>query len=68
MVYWISFYIIKAISKIFWPCTFYGVENFPSQGGFIIASNHISNLDPFILGLSQTRKFNYFAKEELFRN
>ncbi len=34
--------------------------------GFIIASNHISNMDPFILGLASRRRLSYVAKESLF--
>lgn len=45
-----------------------GKENIPKKGGFIIASNHVSNLDPVILGFSCPRNLNFMAKEELFRN
>jgi len=34
----------------------------------IVASNHASNLDPFVVGSSFPRKLRYLAKEELFRN
>lgn len=40
----------------------------PKSGSFIIASNHISNIDPFILGISTKRKFSYVAKDSLFKN
>ena len=28
-----------------------GLENVPSGGGFVLAANHISNLDPWALGM-----------------
>ena len=56
------------IDRIYLRCTFKGRENFPDSGGFIIASNHISNLDPPILGLSKKLRFYYVAKENLFKN
>lgn len=45
-----------------------GRENIPKKGGFILASNHVSNLDPVIVGVSCARKLNYMAKQELFAN
>lgn len=41
----------------------------PDDGkGYIIASNHLSLTDPVILGLSQKRRINFMAKDELFKN
>ena len=37
------------------------------SGGLIVAANHISNLDPPILGASLPRPVWYMAKKELFR-
>ncbi len=44
-----------------------GVENIPLQGGCIIASNHRSNLDPFVLNSISPRPILFMAKEELFK-
>ena len=68
MIYWISYYIIKIIGQIFSPRTILGKEHVPDQGGFILASNHKSNLDPFLIGLSFNRRISYMAKDSLFRN
>lgn len=47
----------------------FGKENIPKQGGFILASNHLSNLDPVLLGVvASPRELHFMAKEELFRN
>ena len=40
----------------------------PSEGGVILASNHLSNADPVLLGLASKRRLNYMAKSELFSN
>lgn len=45
-----------------------GTENIPEQGPVIICSNHISNLDPPVVGGALTRDIHFLAKEELFRN
>lgn len=68
MIYYISYFFFKALSVLFFPLTVIGRENLPVGQGFIIASNHISNLDPFILGVASRRRLNYVAKDSLFRN
>ncbi|MFH1675852.1 MAG: lysophospholipid acyltransferase family protein [bacterium] len=44
-----------------------GVENIPKTGGFIVACNHISHLDPPAVGCANPRLSHFVAKEELFR-
>ena len=68
MIYWIAHALWLIVSKIFFPIKVRGLKNIPSRGGFILASNHLSNLDPMILGLASGRRLNYMAKESLFRN
>ncbi len=68
MIYWISHGICVIISKIFFPIKAHGLKNLPKKGGFIFASNHRSNLDPFIVGIASSRRLNYMAKESLFRH
>jgi 1-acyl-sn-glycerol-3-phosphate acyltransferase len=45
-----------------------GVENLPQDGGFVLAANHVSNLDPWPLGipLFPRRFLRFMAKSELF--
>ncbi len=41
----------------------------PAKGkGFILVSNHVSNLDPFVLGAACREELNFMAKDELFKN
>jgi 1-acyl-sn-glycerol-3-phosphate acyltransferase len=46
-----------------------GSENVPPSGGFVLASNHISALDPWALGypLWPRRRLRWMAKVELFQ-
>jgi 1-acyl-sn-glycerol-3-phosphate acyltransferase len=45
-----------------------GIENLPADGGFVLAANHLSNFDPWPLGLSlfPRRQLRFMAKAELF--
>lgn len=44
-------------------------NNIPAEGAYIIMSNHLSYIDPLLLGMGQRkRKLRFMAKSELFRN
>ena len=53
--------------KLFLRLEIYGRENIPDEGPVVIASNHLSLLDPPVLGASATRKVHFMAKSELFK-
>jgi len=44
-----------------------GLERLPRQGGVILASNHLSNFDPPLLGILVPRYIRFMGKAELFR-
>ncbi len=67
MIYYFVYFLTKAVSFFLFPFTAFGTENIPRQGGFILASNHVSNLDPVVLGISSVRRVNFMAKAELFK-
>jgi len=45
-----------------------GKENLPQEGGYVLAANHTSNLDPWVLGvpLWPKRFLRFMAKSELY--
>lgn len=45
-----------------------GAANIPAEGGFILASNHASHLDPPVLAVASPRPLTFMAKKELFTN
>lgn len=62
---------IKAVTPILHilhRVKFYGKENLPSGGGFIIASNHIQLLDPFYIAMGSGKPLHFMAKSEIFKN
>jgi 1-acyl-sn-glycerol-3-phosphate acyltransferase len=42
-----------------------GMENFPTSGPFLIASNHASHLDPPFVGSQVSRQMRFFARKSL---
>lgn len=45
-----------------------GSEHVPREGGFVVAANHTSNLDPWPLGCALSgRQLHYMAKSELWK-
>jgi 1-acyl-sn-glycerol-3-phosphate acyltransferase len=44
-----------------------GLENLPDKGGYIVAANHASLLDPPIVGQFLPRQVSFFARKTLWR-
>ncbi len=63
MVYTIIKTIFYILFKIFWKIEITGSDNIPKKGSLIVASNHVSYLDPVIVGISMKRKVHFIAKK-----
>lgn len=66
MLYRIFRLMFRAFFYSLYRLKVYGTENIPAQGAVILCSNHISLLDPPIVGTPLQRKVHYMAKAELF--
>lgn len=60
--------ILVLLCKIFFRLEVQGKELIPKKGGFVLASNHASFLDPILLGTACPRILNFAAKDALFKN
>lgn len=58
--------IVRFFLRALFRLTYTGANNIPATGSAIIASNHISFLDPPVVGCSMVRPIHFMAKEELF--
>lgn len=56
------------VFKTFFKMKVKGAENIPKRGGFILASNHLSFLDPLAVGAACPRPLNFMARDTLFRH
>ncbi len=68
MIFWICFWIIFLPMVIIFPIKRVGKKNLKQLKGknFILACNHMSNLDGVMLDIKFFKKFRYLAKKELF--
>jgi glycerol-3-phosphate dehydrogenase (NAD(P)+) len=68
----VVYYIVRAILVPFFRVYFrlarMGREHIPAEGPVIVAANHRSFLDPFVIGTMARRPMYYVAKQELFRH
>ena len=68
MIYAIAWIIWKIFRTLSFPVKIQGKENVPAKGACIFASNHLSYLDPMIIGGCFPRYISYMAKASLFKN
>jgi 1-acyl-sn-glycerol-3-phosphate acyltransferase len=58
--------LVGGVLKPYYRIETFGLENFPKEGGVLLCSNHIDNLDPPVVGITAPRPVHFMAKEELF--
>jgi len=68
MFYYFAKYIVLAIIKIVFRIKVEGIQNIPEKGPIIICPNHISLLDPPVIGALINRRVYFMAKAELYKN
>ncbi len=66
LVYWLARAILQPFFHIYFRLSRIGREHIPAEGPVIIAANHRSFLDPFVIGMMVRRPMYYVAKKELF--
>ncbi|GAB3052743.1 lysophospholipid acyltransferase family protein [Virgibacillus ainsalahensis] len=65
-LYKVAKYVVAVIFFPLYRIKIIGKENVPKNGPVIICSNHISNLDPPVVGITSPRDIYFMAKGELF--
>jgi 1-acyl-sn-glycerol-3-phosphate acyltransferase len=66
LLYGIVKWIAWVILKIFFWFRIEGQENVPKDGRLVVAGNHVSYLDPAVIGAGMPRRVYFMAKAELF--
>jgi glycerol-3-phosphate dehydrogenase (NAD(P)+) len=68
LVYWPVRIVLVPFFKLYFRLQGIGREHIPSEGPVLLAANHRSFLDPFVIGALTTRPIYYVAKRELFQS
>lgn len=66
MIYAVVKVILRVLFTVVLRMRVEGTGNIPKDGPLVIASNHLSLLDPPVIGTAATRKVHFMAKQELF--
>ena len=62
-------WFLRPFVKLFFPNEILGSENIKGlKNGYMICSNHLSNIDPVFYIVSHPRHIHFMAKAELFNN
>ncbi|WP_337101768.1 lysophospholipid acyltransferase family protein [Paenibacillus sp. YIM B09110] len=67
MLYRIFRFLLRVIYTLIFRLEARGTDNIPADGPVVLASNHLSLLDPPTVGIKIHRKVHFMAKEELFK-
>ena len=63
LIAWVSRPVVSGLYRL----RVQGLEHLPAEGGFVIAANHVSNFDPWPLGVAvYPRQLHFMAKAELY--
>jgi 1-acyl-sn-glycerol-3-phosphate acyltransferase len=65
-VYWLARAILQPFFQLYFRLSRIGRQHVPRTGPVILAANHRSFLDPFVIGTLVRRPVYYVAKKELF--
>jgi len=67
VVYRLSRFLVWLVLRTLCGFRVEGGHHEPASGPLVIVSNHVSDLDPLVLGAALRRRVNFMAKIELFR-
>jgi 1-acyl-sn-glycerol-3-phosphate acyltransferase len=66
ILYWVIRGVLFPLFRVYFRLRRIGREHIPGDGPLLLAANHRSFLDPFVIGMMLRRPVYYMAKRELF--
>lgn len=60
--------VTRILSRTYIRVHVEGLENVPDEGAYLIITNHLSGLDPFLIGIPIDRTIYCLAKVDLYKN
>src|SRR3954447_10811927 len=67
IVYWLVRAVCQPFFHLYFRMSRMGREHIPAEGPVILAANHRSFLDPFVIAMMARRPIYFVAKRELFQ-
>jgi 1-acyl-sn-glycerol-3-phosphate acyltransferase len=64
--YAICLFLSRMLGLLLFGVRIFGANRVPAEGGIVVAANHVSFLDPWIVGQSIPRANYYLARDSLF--
>jgi len=64
----LAVFLVRLLASFLWRIKAVGVENIPTEGPVVFASNHMSIADPYAIGLYVNRMIHYVTADEAFRS
>jgi 1-acyl-sn-glycerol-3-phosphate acyltransferase len=64
--FWLARWMCRVFCMLFFRWRWYGIENIPRKGPFLLLSNHQSFLDPIFCGGPPKRHLCFLARDTLF--
>ena len=58
--------VVAGLIRFLYGVKVHGLENIPSEGGYLLCANHIAVRDVFLIAASAKRLIRFIAKKELF--
>jgi 1-acyl-sn-glycerol-3-phosphate acyltransferase len=65
-LYWTGYWLSRGIARTVFGLRVEGIQHVPATGATILAPNHVSYLDPVLVGCAVSRPVHFMAKRELF--
>jgi 1-acyl-sn-glycerol-3-phosphate acyltransferase len=66
LLYWLARILLRPLAALYLRLEGFNADRVPSEGPVLIAANHRSFSDPFVIGLCIPRRLHFMAKAELF--
>jgi len=64
--YYVVRFLLEVVFRLEFGMEVRGRSHIPRRGGFLLASNHVSYLDPPLLGAACSRRLSFMAQVKLF--
>ncbi|MCW1806153.1 lysophospholipid acyltransferase family protein [Brachybacterium squillarum] len=59
--------LVRPYVRLFWKPRVTGLENVPREGGYVMAANHLANVDSFLIPVVFDREVHFVSKDDFWK-